>query len=126
AGAQVPCGLVARLGWRRAIDGVGRGALAVAEPAGPDDALALELALAGAALERAADRAEHQGPAAARRDLADYVEALAGSPRGDGRILGAVGAPLTDAARAFGDAANGGDGARALKLARELARGLSR
>jgi hypothetical protein len=122
AGAQPPCGPIARLSWRRALDGAGRSAVAATGPADAEDALALDMALAAAALDRAADRAATEGPAAAQRDLDAYRAEVRNHPRWDWRMAGMIHAPLTEATGALADAAGGGDTARAIKLTRSLAR----
>jgi hypothetical protein len=121
------CGTIARLSWRRAVGGAGRGALAVTRLAVDPVDVALEQALAGAALERAVDHDyASRGPAAVRQYLDDHAAALAGKPGLDPIEGGAIRARLGEAAAAFGAAVSGGDGARALKLARDHARVLTR
>jgi plasmid stabilization system protein ParE len=125
-GAPPACGLVATLSWRRAIDGAGRGGRAVARLGG-GGAPALEQALASAALARAADHHHaSRGPAAARQYLEDYAAAVDEAPGHDPLVHGRIVTRLRAVAEAFGAAAGGGDGTRALKLAREHARALSR
>jgi Ca-activated chloride channel homolog len=128
-GAPPPCGLVASLSWRRSIDGAGRGALAVAriDGAGGASTAAIEQALAGAVLERAAARdGGSRGAAEARRVLEAYTAALDRRPGLDPVVRGELRARLDEAAAAFGTAAGGGDGAGAVKLARSLAHALAR
>ncbi|HWO24855.1 MAG TPA: VWA domain-containing protein [Kofleriaceae bacterium] len=128
SGAPPACGLVASLSWRRAQGGAGRSALAVARSDGGGAGLAaIEQALVGAVLERAAARDyERRGPAAARRVLEDYAAALDGRPGLDPIVRGELRAQLGEAAAAFGAAAGGGDGAGAVKLSRSLAHALAR
>jgi len=128
APAADACGVAARLGWRRPQNGAARGALAIAWPggAGGESGAALEQALAGAALQRAAADHERRGPAAARQALESYAAALDGQPGVDPLVRGTIRGRLGEAAAAFGAAAAGGDGAGAVKLTLELARGLQR
>ena len=123
-------GLIARLGWRRAADGVPRGALALARPAGDGNAAAggeadgVEQALAGAALERAAGLAD---PAEARRLLEDHAARLQAKPGLPPLLRSLIRADFTYVAEAFGAAAaGGGDLTKARKLTRELAYRLAR
>jgi Mg-chelatase subunit ChlD len=137
-GAPLACGLVASLSWRRAIDGAGRGALAVTRSGGESarghdsargrDSAAIEQALVGAALESAVARESGGGgPAAARRYLEHYAAGLEHRPGLDPVVGGMLRARLGEAAAAFGAAASGsGDGAGAVKLARALAHALAR
>ncbi len=128
AGAAPACGLVARLSWRRALDGAGRGAVAVAGPA-EADLDAIEPALAAEALERAAELHERRGPAAARQHLEDHAAALAARPAPDSFHAirrNVIRVQLGEAAAAFAAAAGGGDAAGALKRARSQARALAR
>jgi len=128
-GAKPACGLTASLTWRRALDGANRGALAVArvaDAADRADTAAIEQALAGALLERAADRHGSWGSAAARRHLEDYAASLDDRPALEPAAREAIRARIGEAAAAFGAAAASGDSTAALKLTRELARGLAR
>lgn len=123
AGAGVPCGIVASLDWRRAIDGARRAARAPAVPADAGEAAAVEWARAGVALARAADIYESGRADHARLHLEWHGGALDEAAGIDPGERSAIRARLAESAAAF---ATRSQPERAMKQVRELARALAR